>query len=166
MFTGVRGKLKLLCTVLLVSCAVEGLTLMIPLFSQFVIDTVLQNSDMGSLTFMIALFLCIVVIRSILSWSRSWIIASTKYAIGLHWSEGVFTKLISLPVAFFEKRTLGEMASRIQSLEEIKEAFTARTIGAILDLVLIVFIAALMFAYSSLIAVVVLLLAGGKLCYF
>lgn len=159
MFTGVRGKLKLLCTVLLVSCAVEGLTLMIPLFSQFVIDTVLQNSDMGSLTFMIALFFCVVVIRSILSWSRSWIIASTKYAIGLHWSEGVFTKLISLPVAFFEKRTLGEMASRIQSLEEIKEAFTARTIGAILDLVLIAFISALMFAYSSLIAVVVLLLA-------
>ncbi len=160
MFSGIDGKLRLLFRVLLISCAVESLTLLIPIFIQFVIDTVLQNSEIGSLTLLMALFISLVFIRSILSWCRAWAIASTKYAIGLHWSEGLFTKLVSLPVSFFEKRNLGEMASRMHSLDEIKETFTARTIGAILDLILIILLSVIMFSYNTLLFFLVLLLAA------
>lgn len=159
LFSEVGGKLPIFCLVLLISCAVESLTLLIPLFSQFVIDTVLQNSNISSLTLLMAFFASFVILRSVLSWSRSWIVASTKYAIGLHWSEGLYNKLVSLPINYFEKRTLGEMASRMQSLEEIKEAFTARTIGAMLDLVLIVILIVFMSYYSLLLAIMVIIMA-------
>lgn len=51
------------------------------------------------------------------------------------------------------------MASRMHSLDEIKEIFTVRTLGAILDLVLISLLIALMFCYSLPLCIIVLILA-------
>ncbi|MEX6396189.1 ABC transporter transmembrane domain-containing protein [Providencia hangzhouensis] len=86
------------------------------------------------------------------------ILPAAKYTIGLIWSESFLNKLISLPINYYQKRYLGDVVSRLQSLNEIQEAFTARMIGATLDAIITIFLLLAMGFYSITLCMMIVLL--------
>ncbi|WP_434523886.1 peptidase domain-containing ABC transporter [Photorhabdus asymbiotica] len=159
MLAGIEGKGAVIARLIAISAAIELVTLLIPASSQFVIDNILSTSNMFALNVILAAVVALLFMRMLLTWLRDWIITAAKYSIGLSWSEGFLSKLISLPVTYFKKRYLGDIASRLQSLNQIQEAFTARMVSAILDAVITVSLLVVMSLYSVVLCASVAFLA-------
>nr|WP_302051766.1 peptidase domain-containing ABC transporter [Photorhabdus heterorhabditis] len=159
MLVGIKGKGSVIARLIAISVAIELVTLLIPASSQFIIDNILSTSNMFALNIISAAVVALLFMRMLLTWFRDWVITAAKYSIGLSWSEGFLSKLISLPVTYFEKRYLGDIVSRLQSLNQIREAFTARMISAILDAVITVSLLMVMSFYSVALCTGVVLLA-------
>ncbi|MBC8946819.1 MULTISPECIES: peptidase domain-containing ABC transporter [Xenorhabdus] len=170
MFRGVSGLRSTLLKIILLSLFIEGLALSIPLSSQFIIDVVLRSSDLEMLNLIVIGVIFLLILRSALSIIRAWTLMAMRYSLGIQWSIGFFNRLLSLPLSFFEKRHVGDIVSRLTSLNEIKEAFTAEMLTSLLDVLILLTLATLMFCYSPLLAMISLLIAaiylGVKLAFY
>ncbi|PHM68618.1 peptidase domain-containing ABC transporter [Xenorhabdus sp. KJ12.1] len=158
MFRGVANLKITLLKIILISLFIEGLALSIPLSSQFIIDIVLRSSDFEMLNLIVIGVIFLLILRSALSIIRAWTLMAMRYSLGIQWSIGFFNQLLSLPLTFFEKRHVGDIASRLTSLNEIKEAFTAEMLTSLLDVLILLTLITLMFCYSALLAVISLLI--------
>ncbi|WP_426578251.1 peptidase domain-containing ABC transporter [Xenorhabdus stockiae] len=152
MFRGVANLKITLLKIILISLFIEGLALSIPLSSQFIIDIVLRSSDLEMLNLIVIGVIFLLILRSALSIIRAWTLMAMRYSLGIQWSIGFFNQLLSLPLTFFEKRHVGDIASRLTSLNEIKEAFTAEMLTSLLDVLILLTLITLMFCYSALLA--------------
>jgi ATP-binding cassette, subfamily B, bacterial CvaB/MchF/RaxB len=76
----------------------------------------------------------------------------------LHFQIGarVFHHLVRLPIAYFEKRHIGDILSRFTSIEPIRNALAEGVIAAIIDGVMAIATLAMIFIYSTQLALVVL----------
>ncbi|CCP06685.1 putative microcin-H47 secretion/processing ATP-binding protein mchF [Erwinia amylovora MR1] len=159
MFRGVAGLGGVLFKIILLSLFIEILALSIPLSSQFIIDVTLRSSDLDMLNFIVIGVVFLLILRAILSVVRAWTLMAIRYSLGIQWSAGFFNRLLRLPVAFFEKRHVGDITSRLSSLNEVQEAFTAEMLTSLLDVLILLTLIALMFSYSPLLAGISLLIA-------
>lgn len=148
---GIRGALV---RILIVSACIETLTLCIPLATQFVVDVAFNSGDMTTLHTVIAAVFILLGLRAMLGIARAGTLVAIKSALSLHWSEGFFNQILRLPLAYFEKRHAGDIASRHTSLNEIQEALTAEMLGSILDGIIVVALIVLMFAHSLMLAMI------------
>lgn len=159
MLAGIEGKTSVLAKVIIFSAAIEIMTLLIPASSQFILDNILNTGNLVALNIISSFIIIMIFVRMLFTWFRDWNITATKYTIGLTWSESFLNKLISLPVVYYKKRYLGDVVSRLQSLNEIQEAFTARMISAILDAIITVFLLLFMGFYSVTLCMIIVFIA-------
>jgi ATP-binding cassette, subfamily B, bacterial CvaB/MchF/RaxB len=75
-----------------------------------------------------------------------------NYQIGAR----LFHHLVRLPIAYFEKRHIGDILSRFTSIEPIRSALAEGLIAATIDGVMAVATLAMIFVYSTQLALVVL----------
>ena len=72
-------------------------------------------------------------------------------------ASNIARRLFRLPVSWFEKRHVGDILSRFQSITPIQQALTQGAVGALIDGALAVLILAVMFFYSVELALIALL---------
>ncbi|MBL0612461.1 peptidase domain-containing ABC transporter [Aeromonas jandaei] len=160
MFRGVTGLGSVLFKIIILSLFIEVLALSIPLSSQFIIDIALRSSDLNMLNFIVIGVVFLLTLRAVLGIVRAWTLMAIRYSLGIQWSAGFFNRLLRLPVAFFEKRHVGDITSRLSSLNEVQEAFTAEMLTSLLDVLILLALIILMFSYSSLLAGMSLFIAS------
>lgn len=160
MFHGVVELVSIFFKIILLSLFIEILALSIPLSSQFIIDVVLRASDLNMLNFIVMGVVFLLILRAVLSMVRAWTLMAIRYSLGIQWSIGFFNQLIRLPVVFFEKRHIGDIASRLTSLNEVQEAFTAELLTSLLDVLILLALIILMFSYSPFLATILLIIAS------
>lgn len=159
MFAGIEGKTSVLVKVIIFSAVIEIMTLLIPASSQFILDNILNTGNLIALNIIFSFIIIMIFVRMLFTWFRDWNITAAKYTIGLIWSESFLNKLISLPINYYQKRYLGDVVSRLQSLNEIQEAFTARMIGATLDAIITIFLLLAMGFYSITLCMMIVFIA-------
>lgn len=160
-FTGLRHALL---QVFLLALLLELLALLSPMFTQWLIDGVLLSADVDMLKVLVAGALLVALGQALVSALRAWSVLSISTTVGLQWMTRVFSHLIQLPMAFFEKRFIGDISSRFAGVETIQQTLTSHFIEAILDGLLAVGTLCLMLVYSprmTLIALCGLILYGG-----
>lgn len=145
-----------LSQVLALALVLELLELINPLFMQWVIDEVLVAGDRDLLTVLVIGFSLLLVIRHAIGALRSWMVLCLGATMTLQWKSNVFSHLLRLPVQYFEKRHLGDIVSRFDSIEEIQRIVTSEFVEAILDGLMAAVTLTMMFLYSPLLAAVVL----------
>ncbi|MFX7760033.1 ABC transporter transmembrane domain-containing protein, partial [Acinetobacter baumannii] len=64
---------------------------------------------------------------------RGWSVVYLSSQLGLQWMGNVFAHLLKLPLDFFEKRHLGDITSRMQSVQAIQRTLTTSFVEAIID---------------------------------
>ncbi|MCW2480885.1 peptidase domain-containing ABC transporter [Candidatus Symbiopectobacterium sp. NZEC135] len=161
LFHGVRGLRHIFSGVLVLSVLVELLSIAVPAASQFTLDTLVRSSDREGIFFVGIVVISALLIKSAFSVVRAWILMNLRYVLGVKWAEMFFNRLIRLTLPFFEKRHVGDVASRFQSLIAIQEAFTADMVASILDAIVIVISMVLILTYSPLLAMGPLAAAVG-----
>jgi ATP-binding cassette subfamily B protein RaxB len=142
--------------VLALALGLELFALLAPLFNQFVVDEAIVSGDRELLGVLALGFGLLLAIQAALSWARSWVVMRLSVDLGLQWTGNVFAHLVRLPVAWFEKRHLGDIVSRFGSITAIKDSLTGTLIEAVLDGVMAVAALAMMMVYSVKLALVVL----------
>ena len=129
----VLGLRRTLLQILAVAVVLEGFAILAPLFNQLVVDDVLNSGDRDLLSVLALGFGLLLVAQTALGFARSWMVAMLSQTLALQWKSNTFAHLLKLPVAFFEKRHLGDLSSRFGSVDAIQRTLTSAAIEAALD---------------------------------
>jgi ATP-binding cassette, subfamily B, bacterial HlyB/CyaB len=139
---------RLLGEVLLVSFVLQLLGLVSPLFFQVVMDKVLVHRAMSTLDVLVIGLLVVVVFESVLSGVRGFVMSHTTSRIDVELGARLFRHLVSLPLAYFQARRVGDSVARVRELENIRQFLTGNALTVVLDLMFSIVFLALMAWYS------------------
>ena len=148
---------KLLGEVLLVSFVLQLFALVTPLFFQVVMDKVLVHHGLTTLDVIAIGLVGIMLFESLLSGLRSYVFAHTASRIDVELGSKLFRHLITLPLAYFQARRVGDSVARVRELENIRSFLTGNAITLVLDLLFSVVFLGVMFYYSGWLTLIVVL---------
>ncbi|MFZ5522455.1 MAG: type I secretion system permease/ATPase [Pseudomonadota bacterium] len=147
---------KLLGEVLMVSFFLQLFALVSPLFFQVVMDKVLVHRGLATLDVLVFGLVVIVVFESVLTLLRTYVFSHTTSRIDVELGARLFRHLVSLPLAYFQARRVGDSVARVRELENIRSFLTGNALTLVLDLVFSIVFIAVMFAYSVPLTLIVL----------
>ncbi|NJR51099.1 MAG: ATP-binding cassette domain-containing protein [Leptolyngbyaceae cyanobacterium CSU_1_3] len=139
----------ILVQVLLASIVIQLLSLGNPLLVQQVIDNVIINSNAGAMSTFGTLMIAFALIEGVLTILRTQMLISTTNRMDLQLGVEIVRHLLHLPLKFFEQRPVGELASRLLELENIRQFMTETAITTVMDVVFSIFYIGVMFLYST-----------------
>jgi ATP-binding cassette subfamily B protein RaxB len=137
--------------------ALELITLIWPFYLQWVLDKVLVSADRKLLTLLGAAFLLTILLQAVLTVGRAWIITWLSTSLSVTWITSVFSRMLRLPLQWYEKRHIGDIASRYESLSQIQKTFTSGFVTAILDGLMAATTLTVLFVFSVKLTSVVLI---------
>lgn len=153
----VGGLWRSLGLLLLLSLALQAFVVLGPFFLQWVVDQVLVSAD-GDLLAVIAIgFGLVLLLRTGTGLLRGWAILHLSTRLGLQWMGNVFAHLMKLPLEFFEKRHLGDITSRMGSVQSIQTTLTTSFVEGLIDGLMAIVTLGMMLLYSWKLALVTLL---------
>lgn len=147
--------------ILLLSLLLQMLTLLAPLYLQLVIDQGITRGDTDLLFLLALLFVFLIFGRTLVAYSRGLLTLSFTNRIGFQLVTDTFRHLLRLPLAFFERREIGDVVSRFSALENIKQIITQELVTAVVDGVFSLLTLVILFLYSPTLALVVLIATGA-----
>ncbi len=148
---------KLLLEVLVVSFVLQCFALVTPLFFQVVTDKVLVHRGLSTLDVVAIGMVTVTVFEVMLTALRTYVFAHTTSRIDVELGARLFRHLLSLPLAYFQARRVGDSVARVRELENIRSFLTGNSITLVLDLLFSVVFIAVMFFYSSTLTLIVVL---------
>jgi ATP-binding cassette subfamily B protein RaxB len=158
----VEGLKGALVKIAALSVVIEAINLLLPVGMQLVTDHVIVAHDSGLLMVICCGLLLFMLFRTFVGMTRSWINLVTATLIDVQWKNSLFDHMIKLPLAFFEKRQVGDIQSRFSSLDVIRRTFTQDVVGGLMDLIVSVGLLIMMVLYGGWLTWVVI---GFTACY-
>ena len=153
----VRGLWRALAQILALSVALQVFVVLAPFFMQWVVDQVLVSADRDLLVVLGLGFGLALLLQLGIGLLRGWSVVYLSSRLGLQWMGNVFAHLLRLPLDFFEKRHLGDVTSRMGSVQTIQRTLTTSFVEALIDGLMAVVTFALMLVYSRKLALVTVL---------
>jgi subfamily B ATP-binding cassette protein HlyB/CyaB len=148
---------KLLIEVLLVSFVLQFFALVTPLFFQVVTDKVLVHRGLSTLDVIAVGLLAVSIFEVTLTALRSYVFAHTTSRIDVELGARLFRHLLSLPLAYFQARRVGDSIARVRELENIRSFLTGNALTLVLDIIFSIVFISIMFFYSSWLTLIVVL---------
>ncbi len=134
--------------VFVASFFVQLLALGNPLIIQVIIDKVLVQNSLPTLNVLGVLLLIVAFGEVILGGLRTYLFVDTTNRIDITLGAKIIDHLYKLPLAYFQRRRVGEIASRVGELENIRQFLTGTALTVVLDAVFSVVYVAVMLFYS------------------
>jgi ATP-binding cassette, subfamily B, bacterial HlyB/CyaB len=147
---------KVLIEVLIASFVVQLFALANPLVTQLIIDKVLVQNSPSTLNVLGILLVGVAIFEALLTSFRTYLFVDTTNRIDLALGAEVIDHLLRLPLRYFEKRPVGELGTRVNELENIRQFLTGTALTVVLDAVFSVVYIAVMVFYSWLLTIVAL----------
>jgi len=129
----VFGLKRALVNILMLALALEVVALLSPQVTQWVVDHALVSADYDLLLLAVIGGCLLLVIDFALRMARGWMGLRLNQQLTLQWTSNFFHHLLRLPWSFFEKRHLGDITARFQSLEAIRAVLANGAITIVLD---------------------------------
>lgn len=148
---------KILLEVLVVSVVLQLFALITPLFFQVVMDKVLVHRGFSTLNVIAVALAVVVLFEVVLGGVRTYVFAHTTSRIDVELGAKLFRHLLTLPIAYFENRRVGDTVARVRELEQIRHFLTGQALTSVLDLLFSFIFIAVMWYYSFWLTLVVLI---------
>lgn len=129
-----------------------------PLLTQVVIDKVISNRGLSTLTVLGAGMVVFFAMQAMLSGLRTYLLNHTTNKLDAILGTRLFRHLISLPLPYYESRRVGDTLMRVGALNSIREFLTGQALMSLLDVFFSIIFILFMLYYSvplTLIALVV-----------
>lgn len=152
-----RGLVPSLLQILALSGALQLFVILAPFYTQWVVDQVLVSADRDLLSVLGTGFTLAMLLQVAIGVIRGWSVIHLSNRLGRQWMSNVFAHLLKLPLDYFEKRHLGDITSRMSSVQAIQKTLTTSFIEAMVDGVMAVATLALMLVYSWKLALITML---------
>jgi ATP-binding cassette, subfamily B, bacterial CvaB/MchF/RaxB len=152
----VVGLKRSLVQIFALALALEAFAVVSPFFMQWVVDGAIVAADSNLLTLLCIGFGLLMVIQTAIGLARSWVVLYLSTHLNVQWISNVFAHLIRLPVTYFERRHLGDVVTRFESVHQIQQTLTTSFIEGILDGILGIVMLLIIFVYSPTLAWVVI----------
>ncbi len=145
-----------LIEVLIASFFIQLFGLANPLITQTIIDRVLMQNSATALNVFGILLIGVAVGEALLTSLRTYLFVDTTNRIDLALGSQIIDRLLRLPLRYFEKRSVGELSTRVNELENIRQFLTGTALTVVLDSVFSVIYIVVMLIYSWLLTLVAL----------
>ncbi len=157
MFGQTVGLMPPLIQLLVFSLFVQGATLVIPFFSQVAIDQAVPSADLPLVKVLALGFGVFFVLNPIATWLRQRLIIYVTAQFSVQLMRNLVRYLFSLPITYLERRSIGDLITRLDASERLRDLVTHGFIISLVDLIMILISILMMFYYSSSLGFVVLL---------
>jgi len=147
---------RVLIEVLIASFFVQLFGLVNPLMIQIIIDKVIVQNSPDTLHVLGVLLVGVAIFEAILTSLRTYLFVDTTNRIDMALGSEIIDHLLRLPLRYFEKRPVGELATRINELENIRSFLTGTALTVVLDAIFSVVYIVVMFIYSWVLTLVTL----------
>jgi subfamily B ATP-binding cassette protein HlyB/CyaB len=142
--------------VLVASLFLQILALVSPIFFQLVIDKVLVHRGMSTLDVLVIGLVIVSVFEVVLGALRTYVFSHTTNRVDVELGAKLFNHLLSLPLAYFQARRVGDSVARVRELENIRNFITGSALTLVIDLLFTFVFLGVMFVYSSLLTWIVI----------
>lgn len=156
LINSIYGIKRTLAKIFCLSVVIEAINLLMPVGTQLVMDHAIPAGDRGLLTLISAALMFFILLKAATSTLRAWSSLVMSTLINVQWQSGLFDHLLRLPLAFFERRKLGDIQSRFDSLDTLRATFTTSVIGFIMDNIMVVGVCVMMLLYGGYLTWIVL----------
>lgn len=155
LFVSIRGLPRLIGEIFGLSILLQLLALLLPYVFQLVVDDVLVSNDQSLLLAVCAGLAFLGLFETAISAVRQWGIDVAGAHLSRHLSTGLMQHLLRLPLPFFEKRNVGDILTRISSMQALQTAMTTTIAGLLVDGVVVICTATVLFFYSAVLGLLV-----------
>lgn len=145
--------------VVLASLALVIPGLVIPAFSRVFVDNVLVGGLRGWVRPLLIGMAITAGLRAGLTWLQQYYLLRLETKLALSMSSKFFWHVLRLPVEFFTQRYAGEISSRVAINDRVARLLSGELATNVLNAILIVFYAALMFGYDGLLTLIAIAIA-------
>ena len=157
-FLPVLNKYKsVLFQILISSFVIQLLTLANPLLIQVIIDKVISQRSLDTLQVLGIALLTLTIFEGFLISIKTFLFAETTNRIDQKLGSEVIDHLYRLPLEFFDRRAVGELGSRVDELEKIRNFITGQGLTTILDSFFSIIYIGIMLIYSVKLTIISLL---------
>ncbi|MEO8503309.1 MAG: NHLP family bacteriocin export ABC transporter peptidase/permease/ATPase subunit [Acidobacteriota bacterium] len=133
--------------------------LVVPTFSRVFVDEFLVSGRSGIVKPLVMGMLLTAAAQMILTWLQQYYLLRLETKLALRTSSQFFNHILRLPVAYFAQRFAGEIGSRVQINDRVAALISGQLATTVIDCVLVVFYAILMFRYDVALTLTVIGLA-------
>lgn len=147
-WTHISGLKSVLVKLFVLSVALQIFAIISPFYLQLIIDDVVISHDENLLLTLAIGFALIMCLGALVRVLRKVVILHLTTQLDIQITSNLFRHLLHLPLGFFERRHLGDILSRFDSLDEIKDLLTTGLIQALVDGLLSISLLIVMFIYS------------------
>jgi subfamily B ATP-binding cassette protein HlyB/CyaB len=147
---------RILAEVLIASFVLQLFALVTPLFFQVIIDKVLVHQGLTTLDVLVMGLAVITLFEVLLGGMRTYIFSHTTNRVDVELGAKLFRHMLSLPLAYFQARRVGDSVARVRELENIRSFLTGNALTLVIDLVFTGVFLAVMWYYSSTLTLVVM----------
>lgn len=134
--------------VIIASLALVLPGLAIPGFTRIFVDDILLAGRTNWLQLLLLAMGVTALLRAILTWLQQRYLLRLETKLALSSSSKFFWHVLRLPVEFFAQRYGGEIGSRVEINDRVAQVLSEELATTMLNIILIVFYAMLMFSYS------------------
>ncbi|MCW5313995.1 type I secretion system permease/ATPase [Nostoc sp. KVJ3] len=139
---------RVLIEVFIASFFVQLAALANPLVVQLIIDKVITQNSIGTLHILGILLLVVGIFEAVLTTLRTYLFVDTTNRIDMGLGSQIIDHLLRLPLRYFERRPVGELSTRINELENIRQFLTGTALTVGLDALFSVVYIGVMLIYS------------------
>lgn len=152
----VIGLKRSLSQILLLSLVMQFLILLSPYFIQLVVDNVVVTNDQQFLVMLGVGFTLLLIMRVASQMVRAWVVIYLRSILGIQLVANLVRHLLRLPMSWFDKRFVGDVLSRFQSLDYIKRLLSDGFVEGMLDGVMALITLGVMFYLNVKLALITL----------
>lgn len=157
LFKTIMGVNKFILLLILLSLSIEILSLLNPLFIQYVTDNVIGFNELNNLYVIAVGFFLLVVIQVFTEYIRGNMVIYFTMNLTDQFSSNVVKHILKLPLDFFEKRHKGDLQSKFQAIDHIQKKISTDFVNTVLDGCMIFINFFIMAIYSQMLTAIVTL---------
>ena len=154
-----QGLSGTIAQILVLALILQVFAILAPFYMQWVVDHALVSHDHDLVTILGIGFLLLAIVQVSVSAIRSWVLMVLSTTLNLQMMTNLFHHLIRLPMQWFNKRHIGDIVSRFDSLNVIQRTLTTGFLEALIDGVMVLITLGMMLFYNLKLALVALIAA-------
>ncbi len=145
--------------ILVLALVLQLFAILAPFYMQWIVDQALVAQDYDLITVLGIGFLLFAVVQAGVTALRAWVLMVLGTTLNLQMITNLFRHLIRLPMSWFDKRHVGDIVSRFDSLNVIQRTLTTGFLEALIDGVMAMVTLGMMLFYSIKLALIALIAA-------
>ena len=119
--------------VLLLSLLIQLTTLLAPFYMQLTVDEAIGQGDYSLLSVLFFGYCVIYAMSGITKALRDWVVLTLGQSLSYQLGGNLVRHLVRLPLAYFERRHVGDLMSRIGSISPIQSLLTKGIVNMLID---------------------------------
>jgi len=155
LWSKMTGFIPVILQIIAITVILQVFAVLSPLVNQLVVDEAIAKGDANFLKVIIAGFAMLLFVQTAIGVLRSYISMYFGTLLNFQMRSNMLRHVMRLEAEFFEKRHIGDIMSRMGSLQPVQNLFTSAFVTVLLDGIMAVAMGVIMFMYSPMLAGVV-----------